>query len=53
MERDATREPFGFALDLLYLRRRSTTVNCWVVTALRLVLHHSFITLDVFVVVLS
>ena len=39
-------------LNLLYLKIRCTTVNYWVVTALRLVLNHSLITLDVFVTVL-
>ena len=48
----ATKELFSFPLDVFCLRRRFTTLNSWAVTVLRLVLNHSLVTVDVFVVVL-
>ena len=41
MERDAPREPFGFAIYFISLTRSLTTLNCWVVTVLKLMLYIS------------
>ena len=43
--------PFYFAMAVLSSTRRSTTVNAWIVTALKLFLTPSFITVDIFVLV--
>ena len=48
----SSREPFGFTIFLLCLIRRSTTVKCWVVTAMKPTLNPSLMTVDVFAVVL-
>ena len=40
--------PFGFSLAVICLRRSFTAINCWVVTALRLMLNYSLKTVDLF-----
>ena len=51
MEGYGSRETFDFAMDLLISARRPTTVNTWVVTALQQILTPSFITVDIFALV--
>ena len=40
MERYDKKQPFDYELNVLCLTRRCTTVDFWVVTALRLVVHN-------------
>ena len=51
MEGYGSRETFYFAMDVLISARRPTTVNTWVVTALQRILTPSFITVDIFALV--
>ena len=48
MERDASREPFGFAMAMLGSTRKSNTVNKLAVTALQRIMTPSFVTLYMF-----
>ena len=52
MERDSTREMFGFVLSFICLRILFTTTNSWVMTDLRIMINHSLTVLDVFIVLL-
>ena len=51
MERDASIGTFGFAMDALGSTRRPTNVNKLDVTALQRILTPSFITVDMFALV--
>ena len=51
MEGGSSREPFGFAMDVISLEGILTTVKTWVVTALQLKLTPSFIAVDIFALV--
>ena len=51
MEGDASREPFGFAMDLLGPTRRPTTEKKLAVTDLKHILSPSFIIVDMFALV--
>ena len=51
MEGDTSREPFGFAMAVLGSTIMPTTVNSWLVTAVKLVLTPLFITVDIFALV--
>ena len=42
-----------FALAVIFLRISCTTVNSWFVTSLMPILNHSFIIVDVFVLVIT
>ena len=42
---------FVFTMDVLSLTRRPTTLNTWVVTALKQILTSSFITVGIFALV--
>ena len=53
MEQYSTRLPFGFAMSVLCLVVRSTTINYWVMTSLKLMLTPSFITSDLSAVVVA
>ena len=46
-------KPFGFAMAVLGSTIRPTTVHNWVVTALQCILTPSFITVDMFALVVS
>ena len=48
MEGYASIEPFYFTMDVPSSTIRPTTVNTWVVTFLQLILTPSFITVDIF-----
>ena len=48
MERDTSRESFGFTMDVLGSTRRPTTVIKLVVTALQHIMTPSLVTLDIF-----
>ena len=52
MEVNASREPFGFAMAVLVLTRRST-VNTWVVTYLSQILPPLLVIIDIFSLVVS
>ena len=52
IEGDASRESFGFSMTVISSTRRPTTVNIWVVTALQRILTPSFITVDIFSLVI-
>ena len=51
MEGDASREIFGFAMAVLSSTIRLTTVHTLVGTALQLILTPSFVTADIFALV--
>ena len=53
MEIDATRQKFGFTMNVLILTIRITTVKFWVVTDLKLTLDPSLTTVNVFDVFLT
>ena len=52
MERDASRELFGFAMDVIVSTRRPSTVNNSSVTALRHIMTPSFVILDMYALVI-
>ena len=51
MERDASREPFGFSMTVIVPKIIPTTVNDLAVTALQCIMTPSFVTLDMFALV--
>ena len=51
MEIDASIEPFGFSVAVLGSTRRPTTVNKFYLTALKRIMTPSFVTLDMFALV--
>ena len=51
MERDASREPFGFEMDVLGSTRKHNTFNDLAVTALQHIITPSFVALDMFALV--
>ena len=54
MERDAYREAFGFATDVMVsIRKGCTIVNKFIVIVLNCIMTHSFVSLDMFVVWLA
>ena len=48
MSRDASIEIFGFAMTVLGSTRRPATVNKLALTALKRIMNTSFVTLDIF-----
>ena len=52
MEVHDIRIPFGFAIDVICLRRKCNNIDYWVLKYLKLSLTPSLITFDVFVVFL-
>ena len=51
MERDASIEPFGFAMAVIGSTRRPTTANKLAVIALQHIMTPSFVSLDMFALV--
>ena len=51
MERDVSKEPFGFAMSVIGSIRIPTTVNKLDVTALQCIMTPSFVSLDIFALV--
>ena len=50
MEKYASREAFGFAMDVIGSTRRCTIVNKFIVIVLKYIMTPSFVSLDMFVV---
>ena len=50
MEKDASREAFGFSRDVIGSRRGCTIVNKFIVVVLKYIMTPSFVSLDVFFV---
>ena len=51
MERDAYREAFGFATDVMVSKIKGCTiVDMYIITVLECIMTHSFVSLDMFVV---
>ena len=48
MEGYALRKPFGFSIVVLIQTMRSTTVNTWTMTDLKLIFNPSLIIVDIF-----
>ena len=51
MERDASIKPIGFSMAVLGSKRRPTTVSKFSVTDLQCIMTSSFVTLDMFALV--
>ena len=52
MERDVSRDAFGFARDVIGSTRRSTIANKLAVTVLQRIMTPSFVSLDMFAVLI-
>ena len=50
MEKDASREDFGFARDIIGSTRRCTIVNKFIVIVLKYIINPLFVSLDMFAV---